>query len=368
MIVYNSMIVMVLVLTVIYHIQRPDTALRLSRPIPWPYAILAMGYIIFWAAMRSGFIDTKVYIGHFENAPTGIEEAFELLDTPAKSPTWNFLQSLFKTCISTDYHWWFATIALISGVPIMLVFRKKSVDYLFSVYLFTASTTFSWMFNGIRQFVVAAIAFGFYFLLVEKKRLLFIGIILLLSLIHSTILIMLPAVFFVDCKPFGKMMSLFVIIILISAFFMGSVTDTMDELLQDTTYHHNLDQFEKDDGANPLRVLFESVPVLMAFIKRREIAATNNTFLNLCINMSTVAAGIYYIAMLTSGIMIGRLPIYFSLYNFILIPYLINFFYTSHRRELYLIFYIAYIIFYFYSTPYFYYVSDVLGISPLLNN
>lgn len=355
------MLLVVVLLMLIYHIQQPNQRIRLTQPIPWPYAIIAMGYIVFWAALRSGFADTSAYVFSFNVAPVGTQAAFEGLNKGGKSPYWGFLQILFKTHISSDFHWWLAAIAILSGIPLMLVFRKKSVDYLFSVFLFIASTTFSWMFNGIRQFVAAVILFGFYYLLIERKRLLFIGIILLCSLIHTSAIIMLPAVFFIEYKPFGKMMSFFVILVLGSAFYVGSMMDTMDVILNDSAYHENLSQFVEDDGAHPLRVLFEFIPVVMAFIKRKQIAALNNSFINLSINMSTVSAGLYFIAMLTSGIMIGRLPIYFSLYNFILIPFLINYIYTSYKKLLYTLFFIIYLAFYFLLTPHYYYISDILG-------
>lgn len=361
MIVYNSMIVVTLVLMIIYHLQQADTRIRQSKPIPWSYAIISMGYIVFWAALRSGFADTRAYIYMFENQSSDISDAINALGADTKSPGWESLAILFKSTVSDNFHWWLAAIAIFSGLPIMLTFRNKSVDYLFSIYLFITTTTFSWMFNGIRQFFVAAILFGFYFLLIKRKKLLFIGIVLICSYIHTTAIIMLPAVLFVEYKPFGKMMSLFVLLILLSSFFIGSMVGSMDVMLQGSQYHGNLAQFAEDDGAHPLRVAFESIPVILAFFKRKQIAALNNDFINLSINMSTVAAGLFFIAMLTSGIMIGRLPIYFGLYNFILIPFLINYIYGAYRRLLYWTFYLLYIVFYFYSTTNFYYISDILG-------
>lgn len=361
MIVYNSMIFVVLVLMVIYQNRQPDVLIRETQPIPWAYAIISMGYIVFWAGLRSGFADTRAYIFNFENQSPGVSNAITALKADTKGPAWECLTILFKYFISDDFHWWLAAIAILSGLPIMLTFRKKSVDYLFSMYLFITSTTFSWMLNGIRQFFVAAILFGFYFLIIEKKRLLFIGIVLICSLIHTSAIIVLPAIFLVDYRPFGKMMSIFVCCILLASFFISPVVDTMEVVLQGSNYHDNLDQFAEDDGANPLRVAFESIPVVLAFLKRKEIAEQNNRFINLCINMSTIAAGLFVIAMFTSGIMIGRLPIYFGLYNFVLIPYLINFVYTRHRRLLYWGFFISYLVFYFFSTTHFYYISDILG-------
>ena len=361
MIVYNSMLLLVLVLTMIYHFQVPDARVRQSRPIPWAYAVISMGYVVFWAALRSGFSDTRAYIIMFDQAPFGLTSAFEELVKEGKAPGWSFLTVLFKTLVSGDFHWWLATIAILSGIPIMLTFRKRSVAFMFSMFLFVASTTFSWMFNGIRQFVVAAILFSLYYLILERKRLWFIAIVLICSLVHTSALIVLPAIFFVDFKPFGRVMILFIVVILSSAFSVSLLMDTMDTILQNSAYHDNLNQFVDDDGAHPLRVLFESVPVFMALIKRKQILALNNSFLNLCVNMSTVSAGLFFIAMLTSGIMIGRLPIYFSLYNYILIPYLINKLYAPNRKAIYFCFYVAYIVFYFFSTGHYYYISDILG-------
>lgn len=361
MIVYNSMLVLVFILMAVYCTQQPSAKIRHSQPIPWIYAVISMGYIIFWAALRSGFADTRAYIMTYSTCPIGIEAAAEAFNNGGKAPGWALYQILFKTFVSDDFHWWLASIAIFTGIPIMLTFRQKSVDYLFTMFLFISSVTFSWMLNGIRQFLAAAILFGFYYLIIEKKRIWYIGLVLLCSMIHTTALIMLPAVFFIDYKPFGKVMISFIICILLSAFFVGSLLDAMDSILENSLYRNNLDQFANDDGAHPLRVLLESVPLLLAFFKRKQIAALNNSFINLCINMSTVTAGLYFVAMLTSGIMIGRLPIYFELYNFILIPFLINYVYTAKKRLFYFGFYAVYLTFYFLMTSNYYYVSNILG-------
>ena len=41
-------------------------------------------------------------------------------------------------------------------------------------------------------------------------------------------------------------------------------------------------------------------------------------------NLSVISAGIYFFSFFTSGILVGALPIYFSLANYILIPWLIS--------------------------------------------
>ncbi len=362
MIVYNSMLFLVFVLMLAYRLQVPDMQRRLTQPIPWTYAIIAMGYITFWAALRSGFVDTSAYIGMFEYAQTGIDAAFEALgSSEGKSPGFDFLQVIFKTYFSSDFHWWLALIAVATAVPITITARKYSTNYLYTIFLFLASTQFIWMFNGIRQFLVAAIMFGCSGLLKDRRTVKYILILLLCCTIHKTALIMLPIYFFVTDKPFGKRMLLFVLAVLSCAITIAPLMDTLDTVLQGSAYANNLDQFAEDDGVHPLRVALNVVPVILAYIKRKQIVQLNNSFINICVNMSTISAGLYFVGMFTSGIMVGRLPAFFIMYSFILIPFLLDTVYNKYKTLFYSGFTIVYLIFYCLMAQNFYYISDILG-------
>ena len=107
---------------------------------------------------------------------------------------------------------------------------------------------------------------------------------------------------------------------------------------------------DTDDGTNIIRVLVESIPTIIAFIYKNKIKKISTPIIDLCINMSKRGSGKYVISViLSSGIMIGRLPIYFTMYNLILLPWLIS--NLFERNVKILIYYIA-IICYF---TYFYY-------------
>ncbi len=362
MIVFNSMILLVWILMLAYRSQQPDSRIRHTHPIPWGYAIISMGYITFWAALRSGFVDTYAYIRLFEYAQTGIAAAFEALGSgEGKSPGYDFLQVIFKTYISTDFHWWLSLIAVTTAIPIIIAARKYSTNYLYTIFLFIASTQFIWMFNGIRQFLVAAIMFGCTGLLEDRKTLKYMAILLLCSTIHKTVLIMLPIYFFVIDKPFGKRMLLFVLAVLSCAITIAPLMDAMNTVLQGSAYANNLDQFAEDDGVHPLRVALSAVPVILAYIKRKQIAQMNNRFVNICVNMSTISAGLYFVGMFTSGIMVGRLPAFFIMYSFILIPFLIDTVYNKYKTLFYSGFTIIYLVFYYLMSQNFYYLSDILG-------
>lgn len=361
MIVFNSMLLVVFLLMLVYNIQQPSQRLRRSQPIPWAYAIISMGYIVFWAALRSGFVDTNTYIRWFIEKPDTASEAFKVLASDNKDKGFDFLQIIFKSWVSHDFHWWLAFVAIATAVPITIAYRKRSCDYLYSIFLFITSTTVIWMFNGIRQFLAAAILFGFGYLIEERKLIKFLIVLIVAMSIHGTAIILLPMYFFVIGKPFNKRMVIFILAVLACAISIAPLLDSMETILADTAYIQNINQFAEDDGVHPLRVLFSCIPVFLAFIRRKQIIALNNSYVNMCVNMSTIAAGLYFVGMLTSGIMVGRLPIYFSLYSYVLFPFLFNYIYKDYRRALYTIISIVYLVFYYLMCNHIYYISDILG-------
>ena len=120
-------------------------------------------------------------------------------------------------------------------------------------------------------------------------------------------------------KAWNKKTIIFIIAIIIIISFVGNFTNILDSMLEETQYKNVvLDwQESQDDGTNIFRVLVYAVPSILSLVGLRYIKEADNPLINLCTNMSIVAVGFYVISMFTSGIFIGRLPIYFSLYSYI---------------------------------------------------
>ena len=85
--------------------------------------------------------------------------------------------------------------------------------------------------------------------------------------------------------------------------------------------------------SNVFRVLVYSVPTILSLIGLKYIHYENDPVINFCANMSIVSTGLYIISMFTSGIFIGRLPIYASLYNYILLPWEIDHMFTKKSSK-----------------------------------
>lgn len=64
--------------------------------------------------------------------------------------------------------------------------------------------------------------------------------------------------------------------------------------------------------------------------------------------MSLISMGIYVVSIFTSGIFIGRIPIYFSLFSYILLPWELRKIFSKEKFTIVLaIMVVLYMIFYF---------------------
>lgn len=367
MVIYNSMILWVGAMALIYHGLTYNEVVYQGygqrRKVPLVLALFTFGYIIFWAAVRSGVADTATYIMMFENYPSEWSEVTKFWSAENKAPGFLAFGYLIKIFISDNYHVWLAIIALISGLSIMYITYKKSEDFFMSAFLFITTLNFFWMFNGIRQFMVAAMLFALSGLIERKKTLQFIGAVLLLSTVHYTAIIMIPVYFIVIDRAFGKKIFIFIVALGLCVCFLDPFLEILEYSLADTGYGGFSEQFATDDGINPIRVIVMAVPALLAFVSRNIIRKENNRYINICVNMSVVSVGIYFLGIFTSGILIGRLPIYFELYNIILLPYLVkNCFTKESSKIMYGLCMVGFIGYYFLQMRNSYYVSEITGL------
>ena len=106
-----------------------------------------------------------------------------------------------------------------------------------------------------------------------------------------------------------------------------------------------------------------AVPPVIAFWGRKILERKENAFINICINMSVICAGIYFLGIFTSGILVGRLPIYFEIYNMILLPYLLKeCFAEESSKIMFVLCTIGFLGFYYLQMKNSYYVSEFTGI------
>lgn len=287
-------------------------------------AFILIGYIVFWAAVRNGVADTRVYIQSYNllKSDVGIFDSFIRNDDGSldKAPLFISYQILLKK-LGFDWHFFLGSIAVFSGLCIYYGISKFSDNVSYSVFLFITSLEFYWLFNGIRQFVVAAMFFAAFRLVVEKKFIKFLLLVFVMCFIHSTAIILIPIYFIVNMKNWDIGISTCIIVTMaIVLIFSGKVNVWIDDAFSDYDY---LNAVQDDDGVNILRVAVSLVTPVLAYIYRKDIARYNNPYINVMVNFSLITAGLYAVGYVTSGIYIGRLPIYTELFNILLLPFII---------------------------------------------
>lgn len=336
---------------------------KYQKSIPLFFAILSFAVMVFFISYRSNYGDTWLYVLEFENASNNLSDIKLIIDSDSDSKGFDILQILFKHFVSKDYTIWFAFLAIFSTGSIIKLYYQHSINFAMSAFLFVASGSFTWMMNGTRQFLAVSLIFYGINYVLHRKTLRFILLVLLAATIHKTALFWIPVYFIVRFKPWSKGIWICIITTLLIVLGIDQFTDFLDssfegtknEGIGSTLLNYGMENGTVDDGVNFIRVLISAVPPIIAFARKKIVDEYHDYRIDSFINMSVVATGIYLVGTVTSGILVGRMPIYFMLPNYVLLPWLLNKTFEGKTKS---IMKTACFVLY---TAYFYYSFAVLG-------
>lgn len=287
--------------------------------------------LIWMAGTRASNIgDTSVYISNFNAMPVQMGAISTYLESVKKDQLFSILSVMIKSIISSNSTVYLLIIAFVQLLLLSRFYRQFSGDFFFSMFLFVASADYSgWMYNGIRQFLAVTIAIcatpsilRYQNTRSSKELIKIIGLILLASGFHRTALVMLPILYICQGNAFSKKSMLAMVVAIVAVFFADRFNLLLIDVFDATEYAASFRELDGiDDGVHGLRVAVYSVPAIIAFINRKRVQLLEDAFIGFCVNMSILTAGLYLIGMISSGILVGRIPIYCSLFNYILLPW-----------------------------------------------
>lgn len=316
--------------------------------------ILILPYII-WAGFRSNnFGDTGAYQQAFRECASSFGEIGNYLAGVTKDKGFYFLMALEKSVFGDSDTFFFLLLAVFQLLIIMWMCRKYSEDYWFSIFLFVASTDYlSWTFNGIRQFTAVVITYAATPFILKKKYIPSILLILLASTIHQSALLMLPVIFIIQGKAWNKKTIFCILGALVVLSCVDQFTNVMNTMLSETQYENVVSDYQSwnDDGTNPLRVLVYSIPMFLSLLGLKYIREEDNPIIDFSVGASIISTGIFIISMATSGIFLGRLPIYVSLWSqCILLPWEIKHMFTEKSAHfIKIVAVLCYCVFFYYQ-------------------
>lgn len=307
--------------------------------------------LIYLAGTRVNIGDTGAYRSAFLSMDASWNGFLDIMAEDSKDKGFSICTWLIKTVIGNNDKLYFTIIASICLMCVACVYKKYSCNFIMSMFLFIASSDYvQWNYNGMRQFIAVSIAFAAMDWLLEKNYLKYFLLILFLSTIHLSVLIMIPISFIVQGKAWNVKTVALIIGALLAINYSDVTIGIITDFMEDTQYSGEVGQFLETEGTNILRVLVFCIPPVFALLFRKWLDRADSKLLNLVTNMSIVSMGAYIVSAATSGIFVGRIPIYFSLSNYILMPWLVeNVFEEKSQKAVYGAIIVCYLIFYYYQ-------------------
>ncbi len=347
--------------------------IKYEKSIGFFMALLTFSLMAYFVGMRSYYGDTYAYIWQYQNLNLTLHVG-DYITGDYENKGFIILMYLVKKYISHDYNVWFFILSVFNAVSIAKLYYKYSCNFVMSAFLFIASGSFTWMMNGMRQFLAVTLILFFFDYVVERKTIKFLIIVAIAITIHGTALLWIPIYFIVHFKPWSIKIWICVLLTLLVFFSITQFTDWMDSTVEGTEYsgagyaltHYTNEDGTVDNGVNFIRVIIAAVPPAIALWRRKYVEEKATPLINICINLSVASVGVYLLGVVTSGILVGRVPIYFNLLNFVLLPWLFeNTFHMKDRRIMKILCYAFYFLYFYYSFAVQgagYYGSDKLGL------
>lgn len=375
MIIYSLMFVLCVLFA--FYAERKRRAVTLLsgekaiKPAP-VFTVLSAIPLIFFTGMRSYVADTTSYIVAFKNMDKEYIQDVLGNISDNKDVGFKVFTYLIKQ-IWDNYTFWLFIIAAFCVVCIWATFYKYSDSITLSIFLFFGTTTFSWLFNGMRQYIAIAGMFAMFPLLLntgDRKKnttrcILFIIGTLLLSTIHMTALVILPVFFLCRGEILNRIQMMFIMLFVGASSFVTPFTNFLGDIFGDTQYGNIVNDIETYRGANVLRLLIVIVPIILGLYRIQHIRQINDPVFNFAFNMSLINACLMVPAVTISGNVFGRFAEYCNTFNLLFYPMIINRLYGGKtRRILTVMLVFAYIFWFYYQMELTWnwpYISEYLG-------
>ena len=184
-------------------------------------AVVMVLPIIYWAGTRGDVADTTAYRQGFLSVSSSLSSIPQIIAGDGQDKGFAVLNVFLKAFIGNRDVIYFIIIAALCMLCVTFAYQKYSYSFALSIFLFVISTdVYQWLFNGMRQFIPAAILFACMGLILKKKYIPLIIIILILSTVHLSALLMIPCVFIVQGKPWNKKTMFFLAAVIVIILFI----------------------------------------------------------------------------------------------------------------------------------------------------
>ena len=179
-------------------------------------------------------------------------------------------------------------LTLVSAVITVALFvftiAKKQEDFPLSILLFIFVGCFTGMFNGVRQYLAAAILFAGHRFIIEKKPIRWFFVVLLASSFHITAILMFFIYFVCNLKCNWMLLIAIILLLAYEPLFHLVGALKQDEIDMNNAY--------MSGSVNKLRVAVQCVPILLLFFLNKDKINNDKEarfLLNICLLNAAIA-------------------------------------------------------------------------------
>ncbi|WP_227394776.1 EpsG family protein [Jeotgalibacillus aurantiacus] len=290
------------------------------------------------SGLRSNIGDTFNYKDIYERNDFTWEYIFS-----EKDYGFGILQRYLKL-LSEDPQILLFTTGIITNILIVLILFKYSRMIEISLFVYITGGFYLVSMNGIRQTLAAAIMFTATKFLIERRFLPYALIIVFASFFHQTALVMLPIYFIVGARAWSKATVGLILIAVVIVFSFEQFTSILFTAIEDTQYA-DYKEFN-EGGANMLRVAVALPPLIIAYLGRgklKKIMPGSDVIINMTL------LGLVFLIVSTQSWIFARFSLYFSLYQLILLSWVIKLFREKDEKLIYYLILICYLFYYYYE-------------------
>lgn len=287
------------------------------------FMLIILFIFVFVSGLQSGYGDTTNYRMQFTNLDMTFSESLSSAWNN-KSPFFTMFMAFIKT-FTDDSQWLLLIVALLANFFVWDIMRKYSYSIPIACYYYICSGLFLWSMNGIRQCLVATFLFFCQKLILDGKFIKWILLLVFCYFFHTSAIFMIPVYFLFRGKPWTKKTYIFVGLILIIGVFYSRFSNAFFDAAEGTRFGEYESQVGEILSTGIPRIAFMMIPAILSFIFKDMIEQENSPMLNMAVNASILSAGIYILAGIGAGNLIGRIAFYSDLYVYIiLVPYLLK--------------------------------------------
>lgn len=310
------------------------------------YGAMSIAMIAF-VGLRTFYNDTITYVQVYKRMAEN-PEMYQNLDwlKLGDNPGFLFTQGILLQLNVSDQN--FLMLFSIFSVGVTLWFyRKYSCNLWISILMFLSVSGYTFQMAAIKQCTAMAFCLLATDRAINKKYIMFALYVLAGSLFHPYALMYLivPFLFF---RPWSKSTLFMLAIFAAAGFGMDSLIGTLLNVTDMLGENYNAASF-MGEGVNPFRLLVVSVPAVLAFILKDQIAEHEERDQYLIVNLAMLNAEIMFVGLFGTANYFARLANYFLPFQVVSIPWLLKHYDYQGRRTMTLLATVGYGLFFLYS-------------------